>query len=153
MPFGLSRLGSPPTVTGLSVVIGVGLPVRPRLDAPNSTTVFGAFAFEDHRSPSASMINPHGPWTEPWPLSDNVYAGASVTAPAPTAGSMPDVNSKIVVEALFAMYRLPDASNTIPSGPENAGFDESIVAGVTFAPPACTCALVKTSTTHAPLSV
>ena len=53
-----------PTMTGLMVTVGVGLPEAARSAAANSTIVNGALALLDQRLPAASKISAHGPWME-----------------------------------------------------------------------------------------
>src|SRR6202051_1590407 len=118
----VSNLALPPTISlkGLIVVSGVGAPVVVICVGPNFTSVNGEFALLDHRSPAWSNTSAHGPWTELLPASLRTTSGTRTWRPLPIAGRWPALNSKIVVSALFAMYRLPPWS-TIPSGPLNIG--------------------------------
>src|SRR5208283_2255600 len=90
IPLGAARVVSVlwPTfsLTGPIVVFGVGSPEVAICEGVNLTSVFGAFALLDHRSPALSKTRAHGALIDIKPSSSRITSGTSTVVPLPSVG-------------------------------------------------------------------
>jgi len=114
-PFGAFRVVFPPRLVGEIVTLGTGVaPVPPpSAVAANLTTVKGALALLDHRSPAASKTSAHGAWIEPAPSSLRTSCGASVPHPSRVRGLPPFRRGRSANGSLVQTKRPTRAANPI----------------------------------------